>query len=80
VRWLSLGEDLIPVRVITTRIVRPEEDAAPKPQLVPPAPGLPRTRSVRYHVGTPHRRGRDVCARHHMRKVMVGKYRWRCRR
>jgi hypothetical protein len=23
---------------------------------------------------------RDVCARHGMRKVMVGKYRWRCRR
>jgi len=22
----------------------------------------------------------DVCSRHHMRKVMVGKYRWRCRR
>ena len=22
----------------------------------------------------------DVCARHHMRKVMVGKYRWRCRK
>jgi hypothetical protein len=22
----------------------------------------------------------DVCQRHNMRKVMVGKYRWRCRR
>jgi len=22
----------------------------------------------------------DVCARHNMRRVMVGKYRWRCRR
>ena len=22
----------------------------------------------------------DVCGRHHMRKVMIGKYKWRCRR
>lgn len=24
--------------------------------------------------------GRDICARHNMRKVKVGRYRWRCRR
>jgi len=79
VRWLSLGEDLIPVRVMTTRIVRPEE-TTPKLDPVPPASELPRTRSVRYHVGTPHRRGGDICTRHKMRKVMVGRYKWRCRR
>ena len=40
------------------------------PQPVPPSRHRLRTRSVKL----------DVCQRHNMRKVMVGRYRWRCRR
>jgi hypothetical protein len=38
---------------------------------------LPRPRPYIRALPTP---ARDLCARHKMRKVMVGKYKWRCRR
>jgi len=69
-------------RVRTISILRPvvqtAEIAHPPPVARPeiePEPPPPRRRSVRYQ-----RRSGDICSRHNMRKVMVGRYKWRCRR
>jgi len=61
--------------VVTERIV-PDAPAATPPVIMvqdedKPAPGYRRRHAER---------GGDVCARHNMKKVMVGKYRWRCRK
>lgn len=62
--------------VQTAEVVHPQPVARPTETDVsverePP----PRRRSIRYHY-----RGGDICSRHAMRKVMVGRYKWRCRR
>ncbi|RPI46979.1 MAG: hypothetical protein EHM67_00425 [Hyphomicrobiaceae bacterium] len=67
-------------RVRTISILRPvvqtAEVAHPPPVARPEIePEPPRRRSIRYQ----HRSG-DICGRHKMRKVMVGRYKWRCRR
>ena len=81
------------VRVRTIPIVRDPVPAAPSPDSPPAMPAavpvdvaeiahpLPVARppaSIRHRYV--QRRSGDVCSRHNMRKVMVGKYRWRCRR
>lgn len=46
-----------------------------------PQPALPRHRlRSRAAAGHPVRPPLELCARHNMRRVMVSKYRWRCRR
>ena len=76
-----------PVRIIET--VRPEPKPVVTERVVPDAPGReppvakvdeeaterPAVRRMRQA-----RAESNVCTRHNMRKVMVGKYRWRCRR
>jgi hypothetical protein len=74
-------EELVPVirRVRTENIIvpRPEpmtqvtETVEEEPQRVI----RPRRRVVHYV-----KRSGDICQRHNMRKVMVGKYRWRCKK
>jgi hypothetical protein len=76
-----------PVRIIET--VRPEPRPVVTERVVLDAPGReppvvrvdeeaterPAVRRARQaHAET------NICTRHNMRKVMVGKYRWRCRR
>jgi hypothetical protein len=72
-----------PVPVVTER-VRPDPSPA-----VPPLVALPRDAEgengpePKYKHRTRERhtsRGGDVCSRHGQRKVMVGRYKWRCRR
>jgi len=65
-----------PKPVVTERITPPDAPVVP-PVLVVQDVDKPAPQHRRHHVEA---RSRDVCARHNMRKVMVGKYRWRCRR
>jgi hypothetical protein len=79
-----------PIRVIQTVKIEPTSKPAPEPPAAPP-PG-PKAEPVvkeatadeerpRRHRTRSERRSRgDVCSRHNMRKVMVGRYRWRCRK
>ena len=76
-----------PTPVKTERIVAQEPPsmaiaaAAPLPVSEPVEEEAPRPRTKRRVAVTHHAATRgDVCRRHNMRKVMVGKYRWRCRR
>jgi type IV secretory pathway VirB10-like protein len=76
-----------PIRIIDT--IRPEPKPVVTERVVPDAPGReppvakvdeeaterPAVRRMRQA-----RAESNVCTRHNMRKVMVGKYRWRCRR
>jgi len=74
-------EELVPV----IRRVRTESITIPRPEPVtqvaetveeePQRIIRPRRRVVHFV-----KRSGDICQRHNMRKVMVGKYRWRCKK
>jgi hypothetical protein len=72
-----------PVRIIDTSKLVTERVVPDAPAAEPPVatveedeqPVVRRNRQVRQA-----RAESNVCTRHNMRKVMVGKYRWRCRR
>jgi hypothetical protein len=84
-----------PKKVITERIV-PEEPTPPpvvqEQEEEEPSPKVNRTRreakketkketkSTRSDRSDRGERGNDVCQRHRMRKVLIGKYKWRCRK
>ena len=70
------------IRVRTIPIVRTPTPSVPAPEAPPstipvaePTPPV-RQREAAVRVS---RRG-DICTKHNMRKVKVGRYRWRCRR
>lgn len=67
----------IPVRVV--QITRPP--APPPEEVVPLPPVRPVEQPVTESKSRVARsRGDDLCARHGLRKVMVNRYSWRCRR
>jgi hypothetical protein len=77
---------------ITVRTVPIVPTPAPTPEPAPVPVQKPKAEPVVKEATVeeerPRRRGtrserrsrRDVCSRHNMRKVMVGRYRWRCRK
>jgi hypothetical protein len=71
--------------VRTVPIVRPPPALAPAPEPEPvvlrdPPPERIVRRARQRVARIAARRPADVCQRHGMRKVMVGRYKWRCRR
>jgi hypothetical protein len=67
------------------RTIQITRTATPAPEAVPLPPERPvvvvSERPVAEYKPRPARsRGDDLCARHGMRKVMVNRYSWRCRR
>ena len=68
-----------PKSVPTERITEPPSPAAVPPVVFVEDEDKPRRKSKPHKVERRASRG-DVCSRHGQRKVMVGKYRWRCRK
>jgi len=62
------------VRTSTLSVPVPENPPSTIPVAEPTPPVRQREAAVRVS------RGGDICQRHNMKKVMVGRYRWRCRR
>jgi hypothetical protein len=71
VRTIPLAKPVVTERVVPDPVATPPVEEA----LDAPAP-----RHRRRQVKTERTERRDVCARHGQRKVMVGKYRWKCRK
>ena len=71
------GEHAAPVRMVQIVKVKPEVEIADDDvNVISEAPALPPTRRIR--VKPPA--GGDVFKRHGLRKVMTGRYRWKCRK
>lgn len=83
-RYVEEGMPVAMARVRTIPIARTPVEIAPDDTNVTELP-LPvaDTKAVleprRYRIRQ-SKRGGDVCQRHGMKKVMVGKFKWRCRR
>ena len=68
---------------IKAESLRPLFVAAEPARAEPPAVKQldpPEQPTVRRHRARKHAERSNICTRHNMKKVMVGKYRWRCRR
>lgn len=71
-------------RLPIAAVVRPPAQATASVERVlsppdDPPVAAPARKSADSKPGRQHSSESNVCTRHHLRKVMVGKYKWRCR-